>query len=293
MKKKILAVSACIFVALLWAGGFVAAQQAMDNGWGTFSILFQRNAIGFLITFFFGIKYKFWKNKKMLFTGLIAGVIYFAGYAFQLIGQTHTTIANTGLISGGGVVLTPIVALLFRKKPTKSAVIASVIGLIGTLVLTYEPGLKFHIGDILVFLATICYSLQICFLSRFQEDQPIIPIVCLQFFIMTVCSGIALPIAKQPFIGEPIGWIGVLYYALAGGLIAMILQLKAQKVLEPSKVSLCFSFEGLFAAVLGYLFYKEQLTLQIFIGGLILIGAVIFSSFVKDIKPKKKKIEEN
>ena len=275
-------------VAIIWGFGYIFSEIALTNNWSVFSILFQRNALSFIVTFLFSFKTKFWKNKKTLIVGLVAGLIYFFGYVFQLYGQKYTTVSNTGLITSLGVIFVPLFYwMFFKKKPQTYAFMACVIGLVGAFILSYNPGFEFHLGDILVLSAAILYAIHLTYIGKEGDDLDLFGLVSTQFFVMAVLSLIGIIVTRSEFVGDPRGWYGVLPYALLSGAIGITGQVYSQRIIESYKVSLVLTLEGLFAVIFSIIFLREPITWQVLVGGSIMLGSVFFNQ-IMDIKTSSK-----
>jgi len=281
-------------VAIIWGTGFLTSEYALTTGWSVFSILFERNFLSFIVTFLIAFKSKFWKDKKLIKVGIIAGLIYFAGYAFQLTGQQFTTVSNTGLITSFGVILVPYFYwLFFKKKPQLYSFIGCFIGLFGTLILSYdaEIGFQFHIGDILVFISAIIYAIHLTYVGKEADDFNFFGFTSVQFITMAICSLFGIIITGSEFFGPAIGWHGVLPYALLSGAFGVCGQLYCQRQIKSYKVSLVLTLEGLFAALFAILFKVESFTWQVAVGGTIMLGSVFFVQ-IMDIKNNKLNISK-
>jgi drug/metabolite transporter (DMT)-like permease len=58
--------------------------------------------------------------------------------------------------------------------------------------------------------------------------------------------------------------------------LAFLIQIRTQKILEPTTASMLFLLEGIFALVFGVIFYSEILRPVQFVGvALILVGAAL------------------
>ena len=286
MKKSRLGVMALILVAMLWGMGYTSCEFAYEANWSVFSILLSRSVLGFLVCWFISRKDKIFHNKEMIRDGFQLGITFFAGYALSLYGQKFTSVSNAALIVSGGIVLVPIISyFIFKRKPTRHAVIACIIGVLGSVVLAYQKGFAFQKGDIMCFLGSLFFSLHFSLLDKITVKYKTPNIIGLQFLAMAICSGIGLIIAGDKLTGNLnnlftnttnlYGLLGVLYYSLFSGIICFLLQGWAQKYVEPAKASLIVSTEGLFGAITGILFFAGELKLQTIIGGLIMIAALI------------------
>ena len=278
------AIFTLIAVAIFWGGGYTATQLAIDNGWSTYSILLFKNSIAAVIATIFAIKTKFWKDKKLLLSGLIAGILFFAGYVFQITGQLYTSISNTAFITTTGLVFVPIIAwLVYRKKPYWTVFIAFTIEIVAAVLLSFATEIAFHIGDLLVMIGAIVYSIHILYISNKCKDHNPLALAAVQFFVMAVCSGVGVLIDNKPIIGEINGFYGILYLAIFSGVICLVGQIWAQKHLSPNETSIIISQEGLFASIIAIILYGEVITTNLIMGAILMTVALL----ILQINPKK------
>ena len=274
-----------ILVALFWGGGYLATQIAIDNGWSTYSILLFKNIIAAVLATLLAIKTKFWKDKKLLISGLTAGILFFAGYAFQLTGQHYTSISNTAFITTSGLVFVPILAWIFlKKKPYWTVFIAFALEIAAALVLSFTNEVAFHIGDLLVAVGAVIYSIHILFISYKCRDCDPLALAAVQFFVMAACSGLGVLITQEPVVGQINGFYGILYLAIFSGLICLVSQIWCQKHLSSNEASIIISQEGLFASIIAVVLYGELITVNLVVGAVLMTAALL----ILQINPKKK-----
>jgi len=288
MKPKnnlhIWAIFLLIAVALFWGGGYTATQIAIDNGWSTYSILLFKNSIAAIIATVFAIKTRFWKDKKLLLSGLITGVLFFAGYAFQITGQIYTSISNAAFITTSGLVFVPIIAwLVYHKKPHWTVFIAFALEITAAVLLSFATEVAFHIGDLLVMIGAVVYSIHILYVSNKCKDHNPLALAAVQFFVMAACSGIGIIVDNKPVIGEINGFYGILYLAIFSGVICLAGQVWAQKHLSSNETSIIISQEGLFASIIAVVLYGEVITTNLVIGATLMTAALL----ILQINPKK------
>lgn len=302
MKKNRLGIIALVAVAAMWGLGYVSCEYAYSANWSIFSILFFRCSLGFLVCLLFSLKDHVFKNKRLLLDGSICGILFFAGYGLSLYGQKNTTVSNASLLVSSGILTVPIISyLLFKKKPSKEAIIACIVGLIGSLVLSYDSNFNFKKGDIFCILGSLCFSLHFVYLDKVTPKYKTTNLISIQFLSMAFIALIGILIYDRRFVGDMFdlfnnktnlyGFIGVLYYAIFSGIICFLLQGWSQKYVEPSKASLIVSTEGLFGSFFGIIFMNQHLDTQTIIGSIIIIIALIICN-LNDIKETITELKE-
>lgn len=265
--------------ALIWGLAFIGVDDALAHGWQTFPLLAFRGIIGGSFMILFSYKKKWWKNKTTIFLGVVTGALFFAGFAFQTVGQSLSSVPNTAFITTLNVLFVPIIARIFLKRKIQNKVyIACILALSGTAVLSFTNGFTLHMGDIYLLLCAIFFALQILFNEKCGQHNDVMSITCIQLLTMGILSFIFMPITNQTYIPSE-AWGSVLFLALFSSALASVFQLYGQGHVEPSKASLILSLESVLATVFSILLLGQELTPAILIGGSLMFAAVIIVEY--------------
>lgn len=265
--------------ALIWGLAFIGVDDALAHGWQTFPLLAFRGIIGGSFMILFSYKKKWWKNKTTIFLGFVTGALFFAGFAFQTVGQSLSSVPNTAFITTLNVLFVPIIARIFLKRKIQNKVyIACLLALTGTAVLSFTNGFTLHMGDIYLLLCAIFFALQILFNEKCGQHNDVMSITCIQLLTMGILSFIFMPITNQTYIPSE-AWGSVLFLALFSSALASVFQLYGQGHVEPSKASLILSLESVLATVFSVLLLGQELTPAILIGGSLMFAAVIIVEY--------------
>ena len=120
----------CLIVAAIWGGGFIATDAALQT-FDPFTVLMIRfmgaSLVSIVVCFCSHVKV----SKQALFRGSISGMLMYLAFAFQTFGLAMTNTGQNAFLTAVNVVLVPyIVWLLWKKKPSKRQLAASVISLV-------------------------------------------------------------------------------------------------------------------------------------------------------------------
>ena len=99
-----------------------------------------------------------------------------------------------------------------------------------------------------------------------------------QLYTMGGLSLIGMLAANQTYFTFK-GIEGVLYAALLSSALASVIQIAAQKHVSSSKAGIIMGMEALFATLFAVLLHYEALTLNLIIGGLIMLLAIFITEF--------------
>lgn len=237
----------------------------------------------------FAIKDKIWKNKRIFFNTIIAGIFFFLGYALQTLGQQASSVINSAFYTCLYVIFTPFIALMFKKREvTIKTIIASIIAIIGIYFLSIlgkDGVFKFYIGDILLILCALFFSLQIIWVGFCIKDK-INPasISCLMLLTMGILSLVSVFIFKEEFPTSLKGFSGVLYATIFSSGVCTILQLFGQRYTTSSNASIILSLETPIACVLAVIINHEAMNVYMTIGLILMVISV----FLIELKFKRK-----
>lgn len=138
-------------------------------------------------------------------------------YVFFYIGLAFTTGVRASIVEGTNVFVAIIVAsLIFRQeKLTSQKLLGCVIGFAGVVLVNFTgsnfSGESYYLGDILVFLSTVCYAFSSVFLKEYSKDEDPVVLSGYQF----IMGGIIMSVA-----GLLMG--GRLSYSNMGGLMVLL-----------------------------------------------------------------------
>lgn len=211
--------------------------------------------------------------------GMILGILLWVLYVAQTIGLKYTTAANSGLITGLFVAFVPLFAIIFfRKIPSITAVLATLISISGLWVLT--GGLKeVNFGDTITLITAVTYAIHILLADKFikQGADPYI-LSFQQFAFVGLACIITGALFNLPFtIGSRATLWMMLFLAVFPSLTAFAIQLIAQKHTPPIRVSLILAFEPVFAVAFAWTLGNESYSLNKMMGGILIFAALIIS----------------
>ncbi|NMD38680.1 MAG: EamA family transporter [Christensenellaceae bacterium] len=278
-KIKNLSALALIIVTIIWGGGFVATQIAIDSGLSTEAIMTIRFVVGSLIIGLINIKQVIRTDKRTLIHGIVAGAIIFFAFFIQTVGQRSLEISLVSLITASNVAMVPFFSWIFdKKRPKKSVLILSFTTFIGIAILNYKNGtLSFNIGALLILICAALFALHISYLGRFSSKVNASNLTFWQLFTAAVISAIVWLINGEGITQTQIqnGIIAVMFLGVFSTAICYYLQTKAQQNVPAYFVAIILSMEGVFGSGFSALLGYETLSSNVIIGGTIIIACVI------------------
>ena len=290
--------SASIISALLctfiWGTTFIAQDTGMENI-GPYVFNSVRFFVGFiaLIPFYLFLEKKntikiITKNKKrFLILSFSIGIFLFFASVFQQVALLYTDVANAAFFTIFYVPMVPIIVFfLFKKKIHWSVWPSVVLCLIGGYFLTNFQDTTVRLGDTLVIICALFWSLHIIFIGIIIEEfnAPIL-IGLIQTFVVSVCSLILGLIFEEFVLVDILSQkIQILYAGVLSGGIAFVLQIYAQKNIQPAPSAIIFSLEGVFATAAAWIILSQILNFNNILGCTFILIGVLISQLVPEIK---------
>lgn len=278
-----------LFIAFVWGATFVIVQKVIEAIPPlTFnSIRFFLAGLAMLLIYKIYVKNKPPFSWGSLFSGIVLGFCLFVGYSFQTIGLLYTTPAKAGFITGLSVVMVPLIGfLLFKRRPSRIAIIGSILAAAGLYLLTVTNTSPFSFGDFLVLICAFGFAFHIVFTDRFAKKSNIYFITTVQIFTVSFLCGVgAISFEK---------WQNAFHYSgiskmdivLAFGLTAFIgtaaaflIQTISQQYTSPTRVGIILTMEPVFAAITSYLWIGERLPLSGLLGCMMIFMGMMISEF--------------
>lgn len=288
MKKSTFADLSLLFVAFIWGTTFVLVQNAIST-MEPFAFNGFRFFIAFMILFLCLVIFQKQQlkllNKKIIFAGVLLGFWLFLGYATQTLGLLYTTSSKAGFITGLSVVLVPLFSfLLLKQKPSVPAVVGVSVATVGLFLLTMTDIAALNIGDFFVFICAIGFAMQIIFTGKYSEHFPSLLLTCIQIFTVSILSIIGSFIFEDftdmfsvSVLTSPSVLLALFITSVFATALAFFAQTRFQKFTTPTRVALIFAMEPVFAALAGYYWADERLSLSAIFGCLFIFLGMIFA----------------
>ena len=273
-----------VLVTIIWGTAFVAQNLAMKIV-GPLIFTGARFMLGALAVLPFAIVE--WRRLARrgvqfdafdLWTGFGLGILLFLGAVFQQIGIAGTSVSNAGFLTALYVPLVPLLGwIIFAQRPHPSIAAGVLICLYGTWLLSGSELTALKSGDLWVIASTVFWAAHILFVGRVADRKgaPLL-VATLQFLVCGLLGGLTGVYLEGPDMGGLLNAAGPIFYAgvLSVG-VAFTLQVVAQRHTPPADAAILISAEMLVAAVAGNLILGEQLGAGQWLGGGLILTAII------------------
>jgi drug/metabolite transporter (DMT)-like permease len=165
----------------------------------------------------------------------------------------------------------PIVAKIWLKERIQAKTMVAIgIGFIGVaLIIDPQPGVKIEYLMVALFCAFLVATTK-CTIRRLSDTEPAVRIV---FYFICASTLFSFPLIFIDW--QPISASHWLLLVLLGALAVcgQLLMTQAYRYASPVKIGLLGYSSVFFAAIIGYLFWDEPLTISMLFGAIILIWA--------------------
>ena len=297
--SKSLSIFSALICTFIWGTTFIAQDTGM-RVIGPYVFNGVRFFVGFLalVPFYLLLEKKntykvISKNKtKFFYLSILIGLFLFFGTVFQQVALLYTDVANAAFFTIFYVPMVPIIVFFLFKKNIHWSVWPSVIlCVIGGYLLTNFHDATVRLGDTLVVIGAIFWSLHIIFIGKIiKEFNAPILIGLIQTMIVSVCS-IILALLFEDFILKNIldQKIQILYAGILSGGIAFVFQIYAQKNISPAPAAIIFSLEGVFATIAAWIILNQILNINNILGCSFILVGVLISQLLPEIGASKYK----
>ncbi|WP_335871390.1 DMT family transporter [Bacillus sp. 2205SS5-2] len=287
MNQKLWGIASLSLAASIWGGMYVVSKYVLAYI-PPFTLMWLRYVIAFTCLFFILKRQKqppsTLSSKKGWILLIAVGFIgYFISIAFQFIG-TKLADAHTGAIitSTAPTFTLLFAAFILKEKLTIQKLTALVIATIGVMiVIGWESEMsEFFWGSLILVGAAITWAL-LSVLARIATKT------MSSLFLTTNAVLVAIPLTTPFMIWEMTYsdslildvklLLGILYLGVVSTAVAFFLWNKGMESMEASTGSLFLFFQPLVGSLFGWLLLKESLSSSFFIGGSLIVIAVIFT----------------
>lgn len=227
-----------------------------------------------------------WPSERHAAELLAVGLLGFGvSIGAQFVGTDESTAVNGALLtSASPAFIVLFAALILRERLTWRRLAAVALASIGVVIIIDLSNVDFSSqtfrGDLALAVAAVTWALY-SVLVRVMSRKTDTLVVTLYAFLGGLLLTIPAALAELP--GRPIGEItpgivlGILYLGIVSTAGAMWLWNRAFALVDASIASLFFFAQPLVGALLGVLFLNQQLTPNLWIGGIMIGLGVLLS----------------
>lgn len=219
-----------------------------------------------------------YKNSDLIKGGTLAGFILFIAFSINQYCMIYADAGRAGFITSLYILFVPVIAVFLKHKLTRNAKIGILLATFGLYFLCAKDFTHFELWDILLLVSAFFFALHIITVSHYSKKANAISLSIVQFFVAGVFSLIPMFLFETPSITAMIaGWKPILFIGVVVTGVAYTLQIFGHKATKPILATLILSSEAVFAVIGGMLILNETLTVNEWLGCLIMLMGIAVS----------------
>ncbi len=207
--------------------------------------------------------------------GVLTGAVLFCAFALQALGLRVTTASEAGVITGLNVVIVPILASIFlRRPPARLAAVGVVTAACGLWLLAWQ-GARIQAGDLLVLGCAVGFAVHIVLVARQAAVLPPFGFTALQIGTVAVLGSAAGLLEPGPAAPSLAVAVVIAFMAVGATVMAYLAQTWAQRFALPTRVGLLFAIEPVAALAFGAVWLGDRLSLRQAVGAAAILAGVV------------------
>ena len=278
-------IAALLLVTVVWGTTF----PAMKNMTGYLSaswIVLCRFALASLLLLPFLWRVR-WRDLRW---GMLAGVVLFLCYVFQIEGLALTSSNRNAFICGLNVLVPPLIGVALGARLERRILIALLLSLAGLFALCWEGSFSWGRGDTLALLCALFFGLYVKLMeSVTRKVDKLMALTASQILTVAVCAAVWLLITELPrdvpayaaYIrkGLEMYSVNLIYLGVVATAAIISLQTWGQSHSSANEAAVIYAFEPGCAAIFAYFWLGETLAWNGLLGAALLISGMIVSQW--------------
>lgn len=255
-----------ILAAILWGFGFIATVWALQS-FSAPGIIAARFLIAFVASVLtFAIMWKHFRTRiqwREFQLSIIPGVLLSALLLLQTAGLEYTTATKSAFLTCLYAVMTPVAITIMGKVNFHFSLwFWAALAVLGVGFIVEFEIVGFNFGDLLTLFCALGATIHFLVIGKIAGEirHPFVFNVY-QSFWAGIAAMLLLPLWHTQTIQFPItgqAWMGLIALAMFSTFIAFAIQIRAQKSLSETHVSLLCLLESPFALVFALIFLAEE-----------------------------------
>ncbi|ADK16947.1 MULTISPECIES: DMT family transporter [Clostridium] len=294
MKKRLIG-SMCLFLAAcIWGGMYVVSKYILEFI-SPITLVWIRYAIAFVVLFLILMFFNYKKGRKVvikkkdwLLIAWIGFIGYFISICLQFMGTKLSDAHMGSLITASTPVFVIIFARFILKELfTKKKMISLILATFGVIIVIGLDSMfmKHLLGNIILVGAAVTWALASVYLKIVSKrfNSLIITTYAMLFalifttpLMLTQHNNFTLILNNRNLI------LGIIYLGVVSTAGAFFLWNKGIGLMDVGIGSLFLFFQPVTGSIFGWLYLHEQLTFGFFIGGTLIVIAVIIAITKED-----------
>lgn len=228
------------------------------------------------------------RSKKTFFLSMLCGVVFGLDVGVWNIAIQQSTATQATLLTNLSPVWVGIGAFLFLKdKPKRNFWLGTVVAILGMVLLVgFELFLNFDFNLAFIFgiLSGMLYAVYMLTSKRILGELPVMTFMTVSLLSSSLALGLLSYALDEPFSGfSDAGWLVLAIQGVVCQLMAWLLISFATKHMRATRVSVSLLGQAVLASILAWWLLDEQISLQMVIGGIVLLFGIRLTFYEKSI----------
>ncbi|WP_396177138.1 DMT family transporter [Flavobacterium sp.] len=236
-------------------------------------------------------KFKF-PSKRYLFLALLCGILFGSDVAVWNIAIQESSATQASLLTNLSPVWVGIATFLFlNPKPKTNFWLGTFVAFLGMITFVgfhFIAAFDFDRAFVFAVLSGVFYAAYLLVSKKVLTNMDVFSFMIISLFASSIYLGIISFFANEPFSGFSVaGWSVLVVQAVVCQLAAWLLISYATQHMKATRVSLSLLAQAVLTALIAYLFLDEKLTLQMILGGVLLLLGIRITFFEKTLSFKR------
>ena len=289
MPKHLRGIAALLIVTLVWGTTFPAMKDMTGTLTANWIVVLRFALASVLLSPFL------WRARRSdVVAGVLAGLVLFFCYIFQIEGLALTTSNRNAFVCGLNVLVVPLLGVLAGRAPERRILVALVLALAGLFALCWDGGVTWGRGDTLALLAALCFGSYVKIMeAATRKVARLMTLTAVQILTVALCAAAWLLLREVPHGGGPEAdaywnFIGaalrryapnLIYLGVVATAAIISLQTWGQSHSSANEAAVIYAFEPGCAAIFGYFWLGETMAWTGLAGATLLISGMIVSQW--------------
>ncbi|MWB93672.1 EamA family transporter [Flavobacterium sp. GA093] len=228
---------------------------------------------------------------KLTFLAALCGILFGSDVSVWNLAIQESSATQASLLTNLAPVWVGIGSFFFLNvRPATNFWIGTAVSLFGMVTLvgfSFFMDLNFDNAFLFAVLSGILYSIYLLISKNVLSEIDVLSFMTISLLASSIYLGIVCYLLNEPFTGfSNTGWFVLVLQAVICQLCAWICVSYATQHMRATRVSLSLLSQAVITSILAWLFLEEQITLQMIIGGIILLLGIRITFYEKTISLK-------
>jgi len=278
--------------ASIWGGMYVVSKYALDFI-PPFTLLWLRYVTGFCVLYPMAARQHTarltWPNHRVFL--LIGSIGYVVSVGLQFVGTKLSSAHNGAIITSASPAFILLFAfLMLGEQLTLRKLLSVLLATVGVIIVvgwdsSAAAGGNVFMGNLALIGAAVTWALLSVLARKFSANLSPLVITAGAVFWGTILTTPIMVVEWQfvpvSGLGNPLLWGAVLYLGVVATAGAFYFWNKGLSLVEAGTASVFFFLQPVVGALLGWLLLGEHLTTSFFVGGGVILLAVLIASLPK------------